>query len=268
MRFSMTLSATMRASGPNAGSCRAFVGDGRRSAGRFFCRTAGHDSERARRGTAHRSLSSMLRFALDRPRDLVSAARGFDHFEVALSIGIQPMVRSDQACSGVMFTLDTECGFRDVVVINGAWGLGEAVVQGMATPDEWIVFKPTLKTGSRPIVSRRLGGKEVKMVYGLTGAARGLAKSSRRSASDSCLGDYEVLELARWACMIEEHYSELAGKLDADGHRMGQGRLHRRTLYPAGATRNGSRQQSRKLHRNLPAHRRARRAARFRHRRR
>ena len=75
------------------------------------------------------------------------AARGFDHFEVALSIGVQPMVRSDQACSGVMFTLDTESGFRDVVVINGAWGLGEAIVQGMATPDEWVVFKPTLANG-------------------------------------------------------------------------------------------------------------------------
>lgn len=72
-------------------------------------------------------------------------AKGFDHFDVALSIGIQPMIRSDAACSGVMFTLDTESGFRDAVVINGAWGLGEAVVQGMTTPDEWIVFKPTLK---------------------------------------------------------------------------------------------------------------------------
>ena len=73
---------------------------------------------------------------------------------------MQPMVRSDQACSGVMFSLDTESGFRDVVVINGAWGLGEAIVQGMATPDEWVVFKPTLKTGARPIVSRRLGGRK------------------------------------------------------------------------------------------------------------
>ena len=82
-----------------------------------------------------------------------------------LSIGIQPMVRSDIACSGVMFTLDTESGFRDAVVINGAWGLGEAVVQGMATPDEWIVFKPTLKLGFRPIVTRKLGVKEVKMVF-------------------------------------------------------------------------------------------------------
>src|SRR5688572_6602358 len=81
-------------------------------------------------------------------------AKDFDHFDVALSIGIQPMVRSDTACSGVMFTLDTESGFREAVVINGAWGLGEAVVQGMATPDEWIVFKPTLKLGFRPIITR------------------------------------------------------------------------------------------------------------------
>lgn len=140
------------------------------------------------------------------------ASRGFDHFEVALSIGVQPMVRADQACSGVMFTLDTESGFRDVVVINGAWGLGEAIVQGMATPDEWIVFKPTLKEGARPIVGRRIGSKEVKMVYGLDGRGtrtREVVEAQRRR---SCLSDYEVLELARWACTIEEHYSERAGK--------------------------------------------------------
>ncbi len=140
------------------------------------------------------------------------AARGFDHFEVALSIGVQPMVRSDQACSGVMFTLDTESGFRDVVVINGAWGLGEAIVQGMATPDEWVVFKPTLKTGARPIVSRRLGGKEIKMVYGLDGRGTRTREVVEAQRSRFCLGDYEVLELARWACLIEEHYSELAGQ--------------------------------------------------------
>jgi pyruvate,water dikinase len=140
------------------------------------------------------------------------AARGFDHFDVALSIGIQPMVRSDQACSGVMFTLDTESGFRDVVVINGAWGLGEAIVQGMATPDEWVVFKPTLKTGARPIVSRRLGSKEVKMVYGLDGRGTRTREVVEAQRGRFCLGDYEVLELARWANLIEEHYSSLAGK--------------------------------------------------------
>jgi len=140
------------------------------------------------------------------------AARGFDHFEVALSIGVQPMVRSDQACSGVMFTLDTESGFRDVVVINGAWGLGEAIVQGMATPDEWVVFKPTLQAGARPIVSRRLGGKEVKMVYGLDGRGTRTREVVEAQRGRFVLGDYEVLELARWACLIEEHYSTLAGR--------------------------------------------------------
>ena len=140
------------------------------------------------------------------------AARGFDHFEVALSIGVQPMVRSDLACSGVMFTLDTESGFRDVVVINGAWGLGEAIVQGMATPDEWIVFKPTLKTGARPIVSRRIGTKEVKLVYGLDGRGTRTREVVEAQRLRSCLSDYEVLELARWATIIEDHYSDLAHK--------------------------------------------------------
>ncbi len=139
-------------------------------------------------------------------------AKGFDHFDLALSIGIQPMVRSDQACSGVMFTLDTESGFRDVVVINGAWGLGEAVVQGMATPDEWIVFKSTLKLGFRPIVTRKLGVKEVKMVFADDGTGtqvRDVVESQRKRY---CLADFEIHQLADWACKIEEHYSKRAGK--------------------------------------------------------
>jgi pyruvate, water dikinase len=140
------------------------------------------------------------------------AARGFNHFDVALSVCVQPMVRSDLACSGVMFTLDTESGFRDAVVINGAWGLGEAIVQGMATPDEWIVFKPTLKTGARPIVSRRLGGKEVKMVYGVEGRGTRTREVVEAQRQRFVLDDYEVLQLARWACIIEDHYSERAGQ--------------------------------------------------------
>lgn len=140
------------------------------------------------------------------------ASRGFDHFDVALAIGVQPMVRSDQACSGVMFTLDTESGFRDVVVINGAWGLGEAIVQGMATPDEWIIFKPTLATGARPIVSRHIGTKEVKMVYGLDGKGTRTRDVVDAQRQRFCLSDYEVLQLAEWACLIEQHYSTLAGR--------------------------------------------------------
>ncbi|MGI9035004.1 MAG: phosphoenolpyruvate synthase, partial [Pyrinomonadaceae bacterium] len=139
-------------------------------------------------------------------------AKDFDHFDVALSIGIQPMVRSDIACSGVMFTLDTESGFRDVVVINGAWGLGEAVVQGMATPDEWIVFKPTLKLGFRPIVTRKLGVKEVKMVFADDGTGTQVRDVVATQRNRFCLSGYEVLQLAEWACAIEEHYSQLAGR--------------------------------------------------------
>ncbi|MCA1558642.1 MAG: phosphoenolpyruvate synthase, partial [Acidobacteria bacterium] len=141
------------------------------------------------------------------------AARGFDHFDVALSVCVQPMVRSDLASSGVMFTLDTESGFRNAVVINGAWGLGEAIVQGMATPDEWVVFKPTLKAGARAIVSRRLGGKEVKMVYGVEGRGTRTREVVDAQRQRFVLDDYEVLQLARWACIIEEHYSERAGSL-------------------------------------------------------
>lgn len=139
-------------------------------------------------------------------------AKGFDHFDVALSIGIQPMVRSDIACSGVMFTLDTESGFREAVVINGAWGLGEAVVQGMATPDEWIIFKPTLKLGFRPIVTRKLGVKEVKMVFADDGTGTQVRDVVDTQRNRFCLAGFEVLQLAEWACAIEDHYSKLAGK--------------------------------------------------------
>jgi pyruvate,water dikinase len=137
---------------------------------------------------------------------------GFDHFDIALAVGVQPMVRADLATSGVMFTLDTESGFPSVVTINGAWGLGEAIVQGLATPDEWVVFKPTLQQNYRAIVSRRLGGKEVKMVYGHDNVGtrvQDVVESQRRRFS---LEDWEVLQLARWACVIEEHYSERAGR--------------------------------------------------------
>ncbi len=138
------------------------------------------------------------------------ARQGYDQLKVALSVGVMPMVRSDLASSGVVFTLDTESGFRNVVTINGSYGLGEFVVQGVVTPDEWLVFKPTLKEGCEPIVGRRLGSKEVRLVY---------AKGTRSTQSEAtppaeraayCLTDAEVLQLARWACMIEEHYSQLA----------------------------------------------------------
>jgi pyruvate,water dikinase len=137
--------------------------------------------------------------------------QGFDHFEVALAICVQPMVRSDLACSGVMFTIDTESGFRDALVINAAWGLGECIVQGMTTPDEWVVFKPTLCNGARSIVGRRLGSKEVKMVYGLDERGTRVREVVEAQRNRFALNDYEVLNLARWGILIEEHYSERAG---------------------------------------------------------
>jgi pyruvate,water dikinase len=135
----------------------------------------------------------------------------YDQLQVALSVGIMPMVRSDKASSGVMFTLDTESGFREVVTISGTYGLGEFIVQGVVSPDEWTVFKPTLATGHRAIVGRRLGTKEVRLVYadGSKGTRSEQIPPAERSRF--CLSDEDVLTLARWACLIEDHYSMLAG---------------------------------------------------------
>ncbi len=137
---------------------------------------------------------------------------GFDQFQIALSIGVQRMVRSDLACAGVMFSLDTETGFRDAVLINAAWGLGENVVQGAVNPDEFVVFKPTLKTGFRPILQKRRGTKEWKMVYDLGGGrmTRNLP-TPPEERTRLALNDDEVLTLARWACAIEDHYSRKRG---------------------------------------------------------
>ncbi len=136
------------------------------------------------------------------------AHHGFDHVQVALSIGVQRMVRSDLACSGVMFSIDTETGFRNAVLINAAYGLGENVVQGSVNPDEYYVFKPTLRQGCRPILKRTLGSKAIKMVYDLGGSK--MTKNvpvSPEQAKRFALGDDDILTLARWACEIEEHYS-------------------------------------------------------------
>ncbi|HSU31661.1 MAG TPA: phosphoenolpyruvate synthase [Bryobacteraceae bacterium] len=139
------------------------------------------------------------------------ARLGYSQLEVALSIGIMPMVRSDLASSGVIFTLDTESGFRDVVTVTGAYGLGEFVVQGVVTPDEWLVFKPTLRRGNRPIVGRMLGSKEVRLVYAQGTRATRSEATSQQDRSHYSLSDDEVLTLARWACLIEDHYSRRAG---------------------------------------------------------
>ncbi len=139
------------------------------------------------------------------------AQHGFDHLQVALSVGVQPMARSDKAGAGVIFTLDTESGFRDVVVVTGSYGLGEFVVQGVVTPDEWMVFKPTLTKGCRAIIGRRVGSKEVRLVYADGSRATRSEPTPIEERQRLSLSDDEVLKLARWACLVEEHYSELAG---------------------------------------------------------
>ncbi len=140
--------------------------------------------------------------------------KGFNHLDIALSIGVQKMVRADLGCSGVMFTLDTETGFRDVVLITAAYGLGENVVQGTVNPDEFYVHKPTLKQGFRPIVKRRLGEKALKMIY-TADAVAGMSTRNVNVLPDDrrrfCISDDEALTLARHACLIESHYSERAG---------------------------------------------------------
>ncbi|TVP61382.1 MAG: phosphoenolpyruvate synthase [Leptolyngbya sp. LCM1.Bin17] len=138
---------------------------------------------------------------------------GFDEFAVALSVGVQKMVRSDLATSGVMFSIDTETGFKNAALITAAYGLGENVVQGAVNPDEYFVFKPTLKDGKRPILNKRLGSKEIKMIYDIGGGKDTknvpVAEPDRHKF---CISDDEALTLAKWACIIEDHYSAKRGK--------------------------------------------------------
>ena len=138
--------------------------------------------------------------------------KGFDHFDVALSVGVQKMVRSDLATSGVIFSIDTETGFKNATLVTAAYGLGENVVQGAVNPDEYFVFKPTLKQGFRPILEKRLGSKELKMVYDIGGSK--LTKNVSVPVSERgkyALSDDEILQLARWTVQIEDHYSESRG---------------------------------------------------------
>jgi pyruvate,water dikinase len=143
---------------------------------------------------------------------------GFGQLDVALSIGVQRMVRADLASSGVIFTVDTETGFRDAVLLTAAWGLGETVVQGEVNPDELLIFKPTLASGHRPIVGRRLGSKAIRMVLADPGPGpdpgppvriEPVPEAQRRQWA---IGDDEALTLARWAVTIEAHYSARRGQ--------------------------------------------------------
>ena len=137
--------------------------------------------------------------------------KGFDHFNIALAVGVQKMVRSDLASAGVMFTIETETGFKDAALITAAYGLGENVVQGAVNPDEYYVFKPTLKAGFRSIIDKKLGSKELKMVYddGSKFTKNVLVTTSEKNKF--ALTDDEILQLGRWACLIEDHYSQVHG---------------------------------------------------------
>jgi pyruvate,water dikinase len=159
--------------------------------------------------------------------------KGFGQFDV--SIAVQKMVRSDSAYSGVMFSIDTETGFKDAVFITAAYGLGENVVQGSVNPDEYYVFKPTLKQGKKAVISRKVGDRDIKMVYSLEDDAS--TKNVATTLTERhryVLTDDEILKLAEWACIIEDHYSKEAGHFmpmdiewakDGDGVTVGTGKL-------------------------------------------
>jgi pyruvate, water dikinase len=136
----------------------------------------------------------------------------YDHFDIGLSVCIQKMVRSDLGASGVAFSLDTESGFKDVILINGSYGLGEMVVQGSVSPDEFIVFKPTLKTGYASIIEKKLGIKDQMMVYGDDPDERvKIIPVDKGAQKEFCLDEEKILQLSRWVLHIEGYYSQLKG---------------------------------------------------------
>lgn len=157
--------------------------------------------------------------------------KGFGQFDVYLSIVIQKMARSDKASSGVIFSIDTESGFQDAVFLTGAWGLGETVVQGAVNPDEYYVFKPTLKQGKRPIVGKRLGSKEIKMIYDNDPDTKEpviTIDTTPEERNSYVLSDDEILKLSEWACIIEDHYGkamDIEWAKDGDGVNTGSGDL-------------------------------------------
>ncbi|OGZ95976.1 MAG: phosphoenolpyruvate synthase [Candidatus Sungbacteria bacterium RIFCSPHIGHO2_01_FULL_50_25] len=138
------------------------------------------------------------------------ADKGFSHFDAALSVGIQKMVRSDRAASGVMFTLDTETGFRDVIEISSSYGLGEMIVQGKVTPDEFIVFKPSLAKGCKAIIGRDIGKKDRKIIYAKKGIVE--IRVPQPDQERFSLSDEEIILLADWGMKIENHFSKKHGR--------------------------------------------------------
>jgi len=139
---------------------------------------------------------------------------GYDHFDVGLSVCVQKMVRSDLSSSGVAFSIDPESGFSDVVVINGSYGLGEMVVQGSVSPDEFIIFKPSLEKGFASIIEKKLGNKDKKMIYGEDhGKLTKIVSTNEEQKNNFCISDKQALEIARWVSSIEKYYSLLKGKV-------------------------------------------------------
>ncbi|MBU4016927.1 phosphoenolpyruvate synthase [Patescibacteria group bacterium] len=133
--------------------------------------------------------------------------QNFDHFKIALSVAVQKMVRSDRGASGVMFTLDTDSGFREIVLINGSWGLGEFVVKGVVTPDEYMVFKPTLKKGYDSIINKKLGSKKKKLIYSHEGTnPTKEAPVHEADRNTFVLNNEQILKLSKWGVIIEDHY--------------------------------------------------------------
>ena len=158
--------------------------------------------------------------------------KGFNQLDVYLSIAVQKMIRSDSACSGVIFSIDTESGFNDAVFITGSWGLGENVVQGTVNPDEYYVFKPTLKEGKCPIVGKRVGSKALKMIYNPDPRAEEPVKNINTTPEERgryILNDDEIIQLAKWTCIIEDHYEkpmDIEWAKDGDGVKAGTGNLY------------------------------------------
>ena len=137
---------------------------------------------------------------------------GYDHFDVGLSVCVQKMVRSDLASSGVAFSLDTESGFKDVVLINGSYGLGESVVQGTVSPDEFLIFKPTLKDDFESIIEKKIGKKENKMIYSNDpGQLVKTVHVGNTQQDEFCISDKQALQLAKWVCIIEDYYTKIKG---------------------------------------------------------
>ncbi|MFH0954573.1 MAG: phosphoenolpyruvate synthase [Candidatus Micrarchaeota archaeon] len=137
--------------------------------------------------------------------------KGFDHFKVALSVGIQKMVRSDIGSAGVMFSLDTETGFKDVILINAAWGLGESVVQGSVNPDQFILFKPSLRMGKKSVLSKKLGDKLHQVVYSHKNPTKTIDVPDKKR-KQFCISDDDAITLAKWGLLVEDHFSKKAGK--------------------------------------------------------